>query len=400
MKFRVLPFACCTLLAAFTQTASAQSKKAYAITAETKGSYVWNAIREVDLTTGKVLQNIYEPSKARGVNVQTTDGARLTQNNQYLTHSGVAAAAFDAVHNRLYFTPMKGNTLNYIDLNSGNSFVVNADISFNTGSKADEANVITRMCFGADGYGYALTNDGNNLVRFSTGQVPEIKNLGRVTDADKNGNNTIHNQCTGWGGDMIGDAYGNLWIFSMRNNIYKLNPNTLVAEYMGSIKGLPADFTVNGAAVDADGNVVISSAVLTKNYYRINLSTFEATPVANDEGVFNASDLASSNLAYSAAKTAPTSSMPETRGNQFVSVYPNPVTNKQMNLSFNKIPAGTYTVELTDLTGKRIQTNIITTRGFETQSLAVGRNAANGMYVLKITNAKGETVYSDKLIIQ
>ena len=29
-----------------------------------------------------------------------------------------------------------------------------------------ENDVITRMCFGSDGYGYALTNDGNHLIPF------------------------------------------------------------------------------------------------------------------------------------------------------------------------------------------------------------------------------------------
>ena len=55
----------------------------------------------------------------------------------------MAAAAFDIVHNRLYFTGMHTNSLMYFDLNSNNlDVVVNDNPAFNTGNKIDEANVI------------------------------------------------------------------------------------------------------------------------------------------------------------------------------------------------------------------------------------------------------------------
>ncbi|MEI9956836.1 MAG: hypothetical protein WDM90_11155 [Ferruginibacter sp.] len=40
----------------------------------------------------------------------------------------------------------------------------------NTNDLADEANHITRMDIAADGNGYAITNDGNHLIRFTTGK--------------------------------------------------------------------------------------------------------------------------------------------------------------------------------------------------------------------------------------
>ncbi|CAF0783530.1 unnamed protein product [Rotaria sordida] len=38
------------------------------------------------------------------------------------------------------------------------------------------------MTFAADGNGYALTNDGNQLIRFTTGDNPVVTNLGALVD--------------------------------------------------------------------------------------------------------------------------------------------------------------------------------------------------------------------------
>lgn len=400
MKYKILPL-CGLALALLSATGAEAQNKAYAVTGETAGKFNWNAIREIDLSTGEVLRTIYDPSKIAGTTIRTIDGMELEKNNLHVTSNGVAAAAFDKKSNRIYFTQMRGNNLNYIDLNTENVVVVNADSRFNTGLKNTEANVITRMCIGADGFGYALTNDANQLIRFSTGTNSEVQKLGQITDAKTNGNVSIHNQCSGWGGDMIADAYGNLWVFSMSNNIFKINPKTLVAEHMGVIKGLAAGFNTNGAAVNDDGAVILSSAVLHNHYYKLNLSTFTATPLPNTKGVMNASDLASANLAYSSKQTQQqTPLLEQLRGNQFISIYPNPVTNHQLKLSLNKLPAGKYTVELSDLSGKRVQTHVMETSGTETRGFAVDAATAKGIYVLKVVNAEGTQVFTEKFILQ
>ena len=42
---------------------------------------------------------------------------------------------------------------------------------------------------------------------------------------------------------MIADNDGNLYVFSARNYVFKVNIETRVATYLGTIKGLPANFT-------------------------------------------------------------------------------------------------------------------------------------------------------------
>jgi len=86
---------------------------------------------------------------------------------------------------------MHSNELRYFDLNKGTNavyYVRNTPLkSFEEKSEAD---VITRMCFGADGYGYALTNDANHLIRFTSAIKITITDLGSL----KNGHLMLRDQ--------------------------------------------------------------------------------------------------------------------------------------------------------------------------------------------------------------
>ena len=53
-------------------------------------------------------------------------------------------------------------------------------------NQADVAGQIARMVIAGDGNGYALSNDANHLMRFTTGKKPEITDLGPVSDAEAN----------------------------------------------------------------------------------------------------------------------------------------------------------------------------------------------------------------------
>lgn len=382
---------------------NAQSKKAYAITGDVKGSYNWISVKEIDLNTGEVIRTVFDPNANAPVTIKGTDGQNFASRG-YIdapTYSGVAAAAFDEKHNRLYFTNMRGNELRYFDLSTSQVVVViNTDPTFNTGDKSGEDNVITRMTIGADGFGYALTNDGNNLIRFSTEGKPSITKLGALIDGSKNGNISVHNQCSSWGGDMIADAYGNLYVFSMRGHVFKVNPNTLTADHVGTISGLPASFTINGAAVDANGDVVVSSAVLTDNYYRINLGTFNAVAVLKTgDNVWNASDLASSNIAYRGGLVN-NPSTPEIKGNDAISVYPNPVASSFFNVYFEKVTPGKYTIELTDASGRKVVNQVAEIKGVQSQKISLPASTAGGMYLVRVINADGKAVFNDKIVVQ
>lgn len=400
MKKATLPI---LLLAALLSNNAQAQNKAYAITGESKGTYTWTAIREIDLSNGNVVKTIYSANSAQKVNynfLNSVNRSNLPQQASSPTANGVAATAYDAKNNRLYFSQMWSNDLRFVDLNSNEmTVVVNNDEKYSTGPRVDESNVITRMAFGADGNGYALTNDGNQLIQFTTDNNPVITKLGALIDSKKNNGISVHNQCTSWGGDLIADAFGNLYLFTYRNHIFKINVATRVAEHIGTVKNLPANFTTNGAAVDENGEIFVTSATQTENYYRINLSTLEAKPVDKTEAtVYNASDLANGNLAYKNTKSNPV--LADIKLSNAISIYPNPAINKAFAVQFDKLPAGNYSIELTDANGKRIFTKTLGINGLQNEKINLPKAAATGLYFLKVTNSTGKSVYYDKLIVQ
>lgn len=405
MKKKILPIFTFAALS-ISSYCQVQKNIAFAITGATKGNYNWNVIREIDLSSGQVTRTLYDPAVNKTINYKDALGSELKAGaaTGSATGAGVAAAAYDALHNRLYFTNMRGNALSYFDL-AGNdlSVVVNNSAAFNTGNKNDEANVITRMAFAADGNGYALTNDSKNFIRFTTDQKPTVTNLGELIDGSKNGNISVHNQCSSWGGDIVGDAYGSLYLVTYRNHVFKISPKTRVADYIGQIKGIPAQYTSNGVVVDNDGDMIVTSAIETDNYYRVNISTLTATPVAKkDQQLFNSSDLANGNLLYQ-TKATDKFITSEVRGNQAVSVFPNPVANKTFSVQFDAVPAGKYNFILTDASGRTVVSRALTiaVKG-QVEQISLPRASAGGMYMVKLTSTYSDSkvIYNDKLVVQ
>jgi hypothetical protein len=64
------------------------------------------------------------------------------------------------------------------------------------------------------GYGYALSNDANHLLRFQHFQKSGSGRSWNLIDAETNSNVSIHNKCTSWGGDMVAGAFGELVVVS------------------------------------------------------------------------------------------------------------------------------------------------------------------------------------------
>ncbi|MBD0377363.1 MAG: hypothetical protein ICV51_17260, partial [Flavisolibacter sp.] len=104
-----------TTLILLTTTVNAQKDRfAYAITDLTKDGSGWNALRKLDLQTGEystLLLNgadqkaaAYDPLTKKQLALQPD--AKWGSLMQTPFGTGVAAAAYDKKHNRLYYTPM------------------------------------------------------------------------------------------------------------------------------------------------------------------------------------------------------------------------------------------------------------------------------------------------------
>jgi hypothetical protein len=413
---KALPFAVLSASFFVSTILYAQNDRfAYAITDLSKDGAGWNALRKIDLQTGQysdILLNgandktvVFDAASKKQLSLKPDAKYGVMLQSPFAT--GVAAAAYDRKHNRLYFTPMFVEQLRFIDLRTMKVYYVGEPFTKLGSMHNDEGKIITRMVIAPDGYGYAISNDGNAFIRFSTGKKKTtIEHLGTLVDDATNTGISIHNRCSSFGGDMISDDKGNLFILTARNNVFMVNTESKVAKYVGNITGLEQNFTVNGAVVDGDGNLLVSSAVDGNTYYVVSPAGWKATPYKAANGIFRSSDLANSNFLSANRTMKPNGDIqrlirPEEKYAKEISVYPNPVTASVIKLQFNKVPAGNYTVELRDVLGRTVmQKKISIEAENQIQELKLNRRNANGVYMVKLFDGLNQSVFTQKLVVQ
>ena len=384
------------------------ANKTFAITGDGNQDFIWMNIRQVDITSGKIVQNIYQREKTAFV-MMDADSKTKSLEQQRPTETMVAAAAYDKNQNKLFFTPMRVGELRWLDLNAKGDqqkyYTVTSSVLNTSTALQDEANHFTRMVIAADGNGYALNNDGSRLVKFTTGKKVTITDLGAVVDDESNKSVSIKNKCTSWGGDMIADAYNKFYIISANHYVFVLDIETRVAKQIGYITGLPANYSTNGAAVDKDGNVVVASANTFAGYYKFSLKDFVATFIEGSDMVYNASDLANGNLLYQkeadAARTfADFKPVVPVLTNE-AHIFPNPVTNSEFNIYFDGQAAGKYNVTITDLSGKPLSNTIVNINAkTQVEKVAINKNFAKGMYMVKVTDANNKFIFTERIVVQ
>jgi hypothetical protein len=392
---------------------SAQLKQttAYAITSSEKGNFNWTDVKQIDFATGNVTRSVFDAKQTNftvfsartGKEIKTFVQNGVTTNVNTPVASLAAACAFDKRHNRLYYAPLFMNQLRYIDLDEKEPKMYYFDNETFTPvfDLNNEANHITRMVIAADGDGYALSNDANHLLRFTTGRKAVISDLGALKDDEKNGEKSIHSKASSWGGDMIADAAGNLYVISAFRQVYKVNIQSKVATWLTEIKGLPTTFTTNGAVVDSEGFLIVSSANTAEGYYKVDMSTWTGTRIDIKGTVFNASDLANGNLAFpNDIPSIPLINRAFIRNEKFA-LYPNPVISNQVYVSFNVKEAGRYTIQLLDLTGKVISQKIaVIDNGVQVVPVSVKAGLAKGAYMMQVLSNSKNPVFTDKLMVE
>lgn len=410
-SFTITSIATCLLLVSVQLSAQKQTT-AFAITSSEKGNFNWTDVKQIDFATGSVTRSIFDSKQTNFTVYSARTGKEIkpgtTQNGVTTTAtipvaSLSAACAYDQRHNRLYYAPLFMNQLRYIDLDEkapkiyyfdNEQFTPATDLN-------NEGNHITRMVIAADGDGYALSNDGNHLVRFTTGKKPVFTDLGALQDDAANGEKSIHTKPTSWGGDMIADAAGNLYVISAYRQVFKVNILSRVATWVAEIQGLPATFTTNGTVVDNEGYLIVSSANTAEGYYKVDMHSWQGTRINIKGTVFNASDLANGNLAFPNEKpTNPLINRAIIR-NDKIALYPNPVAASKVYVSFNSREAGRYTIQLVDLSGKLITEKVVDVAyGGQVVPMDVNNGLSKGPYMLKVLNNVKKAVFTDKLIVE
>ncbi len=386
---------------------------AFAITDLQATGSGWNALRKLDLKSGEFTTVLLNGSDASlpAYDVSTRKTWKALPDLKFGDYmnapfsTGVAAMAYDKKNNRLYFTPMFIDQLRYVDLKTMKVFYVTDQPFTKMGSMHnDEGKVITRMVINPDGTGYAISNDANTFIRFTTGKKLEITHLGSLVDDPSNGGVSIHNRCSSWGGDMIADDEGKLYILSARNSVYKIDVETKAAKLLGYIQGLPQDFTTNGAVVTTEGKVLVSSAINGNAYFLVDPKDWKATQYESKAGIFRSSDLANSNYLQTKPKNLTQSEIITRKDNIIaagkIQIYPNPA-NDQFTLQFGKIPAGNYNIEMTNTIGQIVVQRAVNVQSEDqVETIPIKSSFARGVYLVKVSSSNKESVFSQKLVVQ
>ncbi len=399
----------------FSTFVNAQNDRfAYAVTDIQQQGSNWNYLRKVDLQTGEYSNVLfsgidvelvaYDASSRKQLEKPVTDARYGTYINAAFA-TGVAAVAYDKKSNRLYFTPMLFDQLRYIDLKTMKVYyVMDKGLTGKAQKSSSQGDIVTRMAMASDGNGYALTNDGTQLIRFSTGRKVQLTDLGSLVDDPANKGVSIHNSCSSFGGDMIADDNGNLYVFSARNHVFRVNIESRVATHLGVISGLPNGFTVNGAVVGDNNEILVTSAVKTASWFTVDMRSWVATEYKAGSGGWNSSDLANSNLIVTKPKTEAAALMARTVpeiGDGKINIYPNPVTDKQFVIQFRDLTAGSYTVNVTDVTGRQVVQQVVNVNAEnQNQTIRMTDAASKGIYLVKINDTNNRSVFTSKLVVQ
>lgn len=376
------------MLAVFPVSVTGQTDQiTYAITSANKGSNDWVALRTLNMRTGKLSQLL----------LNMNDSGLL----QY--DMGVAAIAFDQRTNRLFYVAMSDDMLRYIDLSTMKVYAEPA-LSF---SKAGNytfksTNPVTRLVITPDGYGYTITTNDNRLIRFTTNNKPSFTDMGELKDDPRNKEMTILNTCSNGGGDMVADDAGNLYLITAGNRVYKIDIKTRLATYLATIAKLPATFTTNGAAINENGNLLVSSSVYTEASFIVDHKTWQASPSPAIQHLYGIADLASSNvLPIKKSNTSVILFGKPLLKTGNIKVYPNPVLFDEVNIQFNDVPIGKYIIELTDPLGRKvIQQKVKLTRQSQTALIQIPTITAQAFYYIRILNEKNTLVSTHKLAVE
>ncbi len=385
----------------------------YAVTDANQGGISWGILKKVSLQKAQpAYQSLLSNASFQKTENQTVSSGNVAalshnvQAGQLPMHNGVAAIAVDRNQNRIYYSTMFGGEMHVFDPVS-NQLQDLGNIYDEAASKGNpiaispqnQGPVITRMAQGADDYIYGLSNDGARFFRISThAGKPVIEHLGGLINHPANEGMDVQASCTSWGGDMVAGADGNLYLFSMYQHAFKIDPSSRVATYLGKVSGLPDGFTLNGAAVLEDGRLMLSSAAVFGKYALIrDMKTLEATMTEAAEW-FNTSDLASTHLLFS-------------KGNNYIgigdekikfmaAVFPNPVRNGEVVVHFKSGQTGRYALDLLDMAGAPKLQSQVNLSGEAQRVTLKTASFAKGMYLLRVINPNDKQVQTIKVLLQ
>ncbi|MGD1319110.1 T9SS type A sorting domain-containing protein [Chryseobacterium sp. 2R14A] len=370
-------------------TVSAQ-QDFFALTGKNSPGIEFSDFRAMN-SDGTSGESIFGVSSEAKVISQARKSAITEVKNPYSNSQAttLATLAFDASGNNLVYMPMFSSNI-YV-LNQKTKEITLVENTVARVSSCDINSHITRMATGYDGNIYAINNAGTQFLQISKKHDQYIvSDLGIIKDDASNGKNSFTSMETGFGGDIIADADNNFYVFSASGNVFKVSTKELKAKFVGKITGLPENYSVNGAAVNSKGNIVVASAKGAA-LYELNLNSLEAKQLPGEQNL-HIYDLASKYFAND--RVAATNTFAN------IDIYPTKVEDQTITVNMNdKSVKGNIKVNIFDISGKSVMSSNLSVKDGNLNQQIQLRNLVTGAYLVNITEESGKTLLSKKILV-
>jgi len=341
-----------------------------------------------DGTSGQSIFGVSSEAKVISQSGKTTVAEDKTSYNHAQSMT-LAALAYDSSGDNLVYMPMFSSNIYVLNQKTKEITLVENNVARVT--PCDINSHITRMTTGYDGNIYAINNSGTQFLQISkkNGQF-SVSDLGIIQDDSANGKNSFTSLESGFGGDMIADADNNFYVFATSGNVFKISTKELKAKFVGKISGLPENYSVNGAAVNSKGKVVIASAK-GASIYELGLENLEAKQLSGESNL-HIYDLASKYFANDRK------SLQNVFAN--VDVYPAKVDEGYIYVNINdKTIKGSLKLNVFDVSGKTTITQRLSVKDGALNQQIYLKNLVSGSYIVNITDDSGKAILNKKILI-
>lgn len=363
----------------------------FALTGKDTPSIIFNDFRAIDAINGTSGESVFTAGSSPKVFSQSRNSS-VTEDKTAYNHSQsvtMAALAFDSFNNNLVYMPMFSSNIYVLNPKTKEITLVENNVARVT--SCDINSHITRMATGYDGNIYAINNAGTQFLQIRRKHNQYVVNdLGIIKDDASNGKNSFTTIETGFGGDMIADADNNFYVFSTAGNVFKISTKELKAKFIGKIAGIPENYSVNGAAVNSKGKVVIASAK-GASLYEVDLESLQAKQLPGEQNL-HIYDLASRYFANDRAVAInPLANL---------DIYPTRVDEQFINVNVNdKTVKGNLKLSVFDLSGKNVMRQNLSLKDGSLNQQVYLKNLVSGAYLVSITDESGKILLNKKILV-
>ncbi|WP_312766626.1 T9SS type A sorting domain-containing protein [Epilithonimonas sp.] len=359
-----------------------------ALTGKETSNIVFQDFRALDSRKG-MTQKVILSASEQPIVFSTKQNREITEDkksNGNALANQMATLAVDSRGNLIYM-PLFSSNIYVLDSKTKNVILVENNLSNPT--SCDTGSQFSRMTIGTDGNVYALSNSGAQLLKvfYKDGKY-SVTDLGIVKDDSGNGENLLSKMQTGFGGDMIADDNNNFYIFSAFGSVFKMSLNDMKAKFIGKIKSLPNNFSINGVAVNSEGKIILASAK-GGVFHTLNLETLQAEKMNNnlDMPVYDLGSsyvLKSNKVAIDINKN---------------DIYPTKVSEGFVNVRIANNQKGNANVKVYNASGNLVYNQTITNISNSENRIGLDK-LISGVYVVNVESENGKTIVSKKIIVK